>query len=155
MNGIMNGAAAFRRFIHAVAGTLSWLPPTLTRITLGWLFMMTGWGKLTNLPDIVKYFGDLGIPWPQYQAPFAATAEFVCGTLILAGLFTRLASVPLIIVMIVAIITARKGDYEGIASLFGFVEYLYIVLFVWLGVVGAGPLSLDRLLAPRLDSRPR
>ena len=60
---------------------------------------------------------------------------------------------PLIIVMIVAIITARKADYEGVASLFGFIEYLYIVLFVWLGVAGAGPQSLDRLLAPRLESR--
>ena len=155
MSEIMNGAATFRRFIHAVAGKLSWLPPTLTRITVGWLFMMTGWGKLTHLPDIVKYFGELGIPMPQFQAPFAASAEFVCGTLILAGLFTRLASVPLIIVMIVAIITARRSDYEGIASLFGFVEYLYIVLFLWLGVVGAGPLSLDRWLAPRLESRSR
>lgn len=155
MNGIMNAAAALRRLVLTVAGKLSWLPPTLARITVGWLFMMTGWGKLTHMPDIVKYFGELGIPWPQFQAPLAATAEFVCGTLILVGLFTRLACVPLIITMIVAIITARKGDYEGIASLFGFVEYLYIVLFVWLGVAGAGPLSLDRFLAPRLESRPR
>jgi putative oxidoreductase len=153
MMGIMNGAAAFRRFIHAVAGKLSWLPPTLTRVTVGWVFMQSGWGKLTHLPDIIKYFGELGIPMPEFQAPFAASAELVCGTLILAGLFTRLASVPLIIVMIVAIITARKGDYEGVASLFGFIEYLYIVLFLWLGVAGAGPLSLDRLLAPRLESR--
>ena len=155
MNGIMNAAAAFRRFILTVTGKLTWLPATLTRITVGWLFMMSGWGKLTHLPDIVKYFGELGIPMPQFQAPFAASAEFVCGTLILAGLFTRLACVPLIIVMIVAIITARKADYDGIASLFGFIEYLYIVLFFWLGVFGAGPLSLDRFLAPRLESRSR
>lgn len=153
MNGIVNGAAGLRRFIHAVAGKLSWLPPTLTRITVGWVFMQSGWGKLTHLPDIIKYFGELGIPMPEFQAPFAASAELVCGVLILAGLFTRLATVPLIIVMIVAIITARKGDYEGVASLFGFIEYLYIVLLLWLGVAGAGPLSLDRLLAPRLESR--
>jgi putative oxidoreductase len=153
MNGIMNAAAALRRLVLAVAGKLSWLPPTLARITVGWLFMQTGWGKLTHLPDIVNYFRELGIPRPEFLAPFTASAEFVCGTLILVGLFTRLASVPLIIVMTVAIITARKADYEGVASLFGFVEYLYIVLFVWLGVAGAGPLSLDRLLAPRLESR--
>jgi len=155
MNGIMDKAAAFRRFIHAVAGKLSWLPPTLSRITLGWLFMQTGWGKLTHLPDIISYFRELGIPMPELQAPLASSAELVCGTLILVGLFTRLACVPLIIVMSVAIITARKVDYEGVSSLFGFIEYLYIVLFLWLGVVGAGPLSLDRLLAPRLESRKR
>ena len=155
MSGIMNVAAALRRFVLAVAGRLSWLPPTLARITVGWLFLQTGWGKLNHLSDIVSYFKELGIPMPEFQAPLAASAEFVCGALILAGLFTRLACVPLIVTMIVAIVTARKADYEGIASLFGFVEYLYIVLFVWLGVAGAGPLSLDRLLAPRLEARGR
>lgn len=155
MNGVMNAAAAFRGFILTVAGKLSWLPPTLARLTVGWLFMQTGWGKLNHLPDIVSYFKELGIPMPEFQAPLAASAEFVCGTLILVGLFTRLACVPLIVTMIVAIVTARKTDYEGIASLFGFVEYLYIVLFVWLGVAGAGPLSLDRVFASRLESRAR
>jgi len=79
----------------------------------------------------------------------------VCGTLLLVGLFTRLACVPLIVTMIVAIVTARREDYQGIASLFGFVEYLYIVLFVWLGVAGAGPLSLDQVLVSRLEPRSR
>jgi putative oxidoreductase len=88
---------------------------------------------------------------PEFQAPFAASAEFVCGTLILVGLMTRLACVPLIITMIVAIVTARKADYEGVASLYGFVEYLYILLLLWLGVAGPGPISLDRLLAPALE----
>lgn len=155
MNGLMNLAASLRRLILSVAGKLTWLPPTLARVTVGWLFLNTGWGKLTHLPDIVNYFRQLGIPMPEFQAPLAASAEFICGTLILVGLGTRLACVPLIITMIVAILTARKDDYEGIASLFGFVEYLYIVLFVWLGVAGAGPLSLDRLIAPRLESRAR
>jgi len=137
----------------AVGRRLAWLAPLLARITVGWLFMQTGWGKLTHLPDIISYFKELGIPVPEFQAPLASSAELVCGTLILVGLFTRLACVPLIIVMSVAIITARRVDYEGVASLFGFIEYLYIVLFLWLGVAGAGPLSLDRLLAPRLESR--
>lgn len=155
MRGIMNAAAALRRLVLAVAAKLSWLPPTLARITVGMVFMQSGWGKLNHLPDIIKYFGELGIPKPEFQAPFAASAELVCGTLILAGLFTRLACVPLIIVMTVAILTARKPDYDGVSSLFGFIEYLYIVLFLWLGVAGPGPLSLDRLLAPRLESRGR
>jgi putative oxidoreductase len=153
MSALLNGIAAFRRFILATAGKLAWLPPTLSRLCVGWLFMQTGWGKLHNLPDIVSYFKELGIPMPEFQAPFAASAEFVCGTLILVGLMTRLACVPLIITMIVAIVTARKADYEGIASLYGFVEYLYILLFLWLGVAGPGPISLDRLLSPALERR--
>jgi putative oxidoreductase len=151
MDRILSLAAAGRRVILTVAGRLAWLPPILSRICVGWLFMQTGWGKLHDLPRVAEFFRELGIPAPELQAPFAATAEFVCGTLILAGLATRLATVPLIVTMIVAIATARRADLSGIADLFGFVEYLYILLLLWIGVAGPGPLSLDRLVAPRLD----
>jgi uncharacterized membrane protein YphA (DoxX/SURF4 family) len=57
--------------------------------------------------------------------------------------------VPLIITMIVAIATALWDQVDGFASLFGLVEFLYIVLLVWLGTDGPGPLSLDRFLERR------
>lgn len=141
-----------RRLILLVASSLRWLPPTLTRLTLGYVFIESGWGKLHNLPKIVAYFTELGIPAPQIQAPLAATAELVCGLLLLVGLATRIASLPLIITMIVAIITARRADLNGISDLFGFIEYLYIVLCLWLCAHGAGPLSLDAIFAKRLDA---
>lgn len=139
-------AQAARRFVLAVAGKLSWLPPTLARLAVGLVFLQTGWGKLHNLPQIVEYFRSLGIPAPELQAPLAAGAEFVCGGLILIGLFTRIASVPLIVTMIVAIATAKAKDIGGLSDLLGFEEFLYIVLFGWLAAAGAGPLSIDRLL---------
>lgn len=142
-------ARSIRSLVLTMAARLDWLPPTLARICVGWLFLATGWGKLHNLPQITEYFRSLGIPAPEIQAPFAAGTEFVCGALILVGLFTRLASVPLIIVMAVAIATAKKNDLSSPADLFGFVEYLYMLLLVWLGVAGPGPLSLDHLLARR------
>src|SRR4029434_10852027 len=64
MKRIMDGVASFRRFVLTTAGKLQWLPPTLTHICVGWLFMQTGWGKLHHLPDIVDYFKELGIPRP-------------------------------------------------------------------------------------------
>lgn len=131
----------------AVLGRLGWLPPTLARLTLGIVFFNSGRGKLGNLPQVVEYFQSLGIPAPHFQAPLAAGAELVCGALLLLGLFSRLASVPLIVTMIVALLTARKDDIEGISSLFTMIEYLYIVMLVWIGVSGPGPLSLDRLVA--------
>jgi putative oxidoreductase len=130
----------------AVLGRLTWLPPTLARLTLGLVFFNSGRGKLGNLPQVIEYFQSLGIPAPHFQAPLAAGTELVCGALLLLGLFSRLASVPLIVTMIVAILTARKADLEGISSLFTFIEYTYIVLLVWIGISGPGPLSLDRLL---------
>ncbi len=80
--------------------------------------------------------------------------EFVCGALLLAGLFTRIASVPLIITMIVAIVTAQRDNVASLGDLFGLAEFLYIALLVWLGVAGAGPLSLDAVLV-RLAERRR
>jgi len=49
--------------------------------------------------------------------------------------------------MIVAILTAKRGDIDGVATLFGFDEFLYLVIFTWLVVGGAGRASLDYLLS--------
>jgi putative oxidoreductase len=72
--------------------------------------------------------------------------EFIGGALLLLGLFTRIAAVPLVIVMIVAIISAKWGDIDSLATLLGFEEILYMALFGWLAVAGPGPVSLDHLL---------
>jgi putative oxidoreductase len=146
-------ALKLRNLVQAVTGKLSWLPPTLARITIGGLFLQTGWGKVHNLPQITEYFRSLGIPAPEIQAPFASATELVCGALILAGLFTRLASIPLIVTMTVAIATAKKADIHAFDDLFGIVEYLYIVILVYLGIAGPGPLSLDNLLVRRVAPR--
>ncbi len=128
-----------------LATPFRWLPPTLARIAVGWVFVGTGWGKLQNLEPVIQFFTDLGIPFPQLQAPFVASTELVCGALLLAGFFTRAAAVPLIATMIVAIATAQWPQVETLSDLLGLVETLYIVLFVWLAIAGPGPLSLDAL----------
>ncbi|HEY2386593.1 MAG TPA: DoxX family protein [Candidatus Binatia bacterium] len=153
MTTLVDLMLAVRRLIHAVADRLQWLPPTLARLVVGWIFLWAGWGKLHNLDRIIAYFGQLGIPHPELQAPFASANELVCGTLILVGLFTRLASVPLIIVMFVAIMTAQRENVSSLGDLFGLVEFCYVALLVWLGVAGAGPLSLDHLLVRWAESR--
>jgi putative oxidoreductase len=130
----------------AVAGKLAWLPPLLARVTVGWVFVESGWGKLHDLPKVTEFFRSLGIPAPEIQAPFAAGTELVCGLLLLGGLFARCASLPLIVVMIVAIKTARADELTGISDLLGFIEYLYIALLVWIAVAGPGAVSLDALL---------
>jgi putative oxidoreductase len=145
----------FRRLVLRVSTGLRWLPPTVARLTLGWVFVESGWGKLHSLPKVIAYFGDLGIPAPQIQAPLAAGTEFLCGVLILLGLCTRLASLPLIGTMIVAILTARRAEVTAISDVFGFIEYLYIALCLWLGAYGAGPISLDRIFAKRFEATER
>ena len=133
----------------SVTSRLRWLPPTLARLTLGWVFLFSGWGKLHNLDDIIEFFESLHIPAPQIQAPFVAGVEFVCGLLLLLGLLSRFAAVPLVVVMIVAISTALREKLTSLDDLFGFIEWLYIVLLLYIAVEGPGPLSLDALRGRR------
>lgn len=133
----------------ALCARLRWLPPSLARFALGWVFLLSGWGKLHHLDDVIEFFGSIGIPAPQIQAPFASGVELVCGVLLLLGLFSRFAAVPLVVVMIVAIATARHEELTSLGALFGFIEYLYIILLLYVAVEGPGPLSLDALLRGR------
>jgi putative oxidoreductase len=135
-----------------IGGALRWLSPALARLTVGLVFFQSGWGKLHALDQVTQYFTELGIPAPALQARLASTTEFVCGGLLLLGLATRFAAVPLIITMAVAIRTALWDQVDGIASLAGLTEFAYVALLVWLATDGPGPLSLDALLG-RLGAR--
>ena len=152
MNRISTAATAAARLAERVGDALRWLSPTIARLTLGLVFFQSGWGKLHDLEKVTSYFTELGIPNPAFQARFASTAEFVCGGLLLLGLGTRFAVVPLIVTMCVAIRTAQWENVDGIGSLVGLLEFSYIALLVWLGTDGPGPVSLDRLIA-RLAGR--
>src|SRR2546430_426102 len=89
---------------------IDWVPFLLTRITVGWIMVESGWGKLHNLPKIVEFFQSLGIPGASFQAPFVAGVELVGGILLILGLFSRIAAIPLSITMVVAILTAKRDE---------------------------------------------
>ncbi len=139
----------FRELVLSAAGALSWFPPLLARVAAGAIFIETGWGKLRNLEQVTQFFTQLGIPAPAIQAPFVAGTEFVCGILILAGFMTRLAAVPLAATMAVAIITAKRAELAGLTDLFGLMEFLLIVIFLWLFTAGPGPVSADQMICKR------
>ena len=117
---------AMRNTALATLRRLEWTPPLLARLVIGAVFVPTGWGKLHNLPDIVDFFRQLGIPFPELQAPFVSSIELVCGGLVLAGLGTRLASVPLIGTMVVAILTAVWPQLDTARDLLGKEELHYM-----------------------------
>jgi putative oxidoreductase len=52
-------------------------------------------------------FAHISIPYPEVMGPFVGVVEAICGGLIILGLFTRLAAIPLIIIMIVAIVSTK------------------------------------------------
>lgn len=140
---------SIRAFVLKTASALSWLPQTVARLALGWVFVQSGWGKLHNLSQVIDYFGSLGIPAPQIQAPFVAGVEFVGGLLIIGGLFTRFVSVPLAATMVVALLTAKRADIASAGDLYGTVEFLYLLVFGYLAAFGAGLFSLDEVFVRR------
>ena len=147
-NLVKNGIAR----AQALGDKISFVGPTLARLTVGVVFIGTGWGKLHSLPDVTEFFASLHIPAPALQARLAAGTEFFGGILVLVGLLTRFASLPLALTMVVAIMTAKRPELTGLSALLGFEEWSYLVFFIWLALVGPGALSLDALLA-RLRGR--
>jgi putative oxidoreductase len=129
-----------------VAGYFTWLPPLVARIVVGLVFLWAGWGKLNALPRMIENFREWGIPYPEILTPFVSGVEFIGGILLLLGFLTRIAAVPLIVVMVVAVISAKLGDIDSLETLLGFEEVSYLTLLLWLAIAGPGPVSVDHLL---------
>lgn len=132
---------------------LDWVGPLLVRLTIGLVFIVTGWGKLHSLDNVTQFFESLHIPAPHANAVFVSSVELVGGLLLIAGLGTRVAAMFLVGVMTVAILTAKLPELHGIIDLVNTIEFTYLAAFVWLLFAGAGKASLDHLLSrPRVDA---
>ncbi len=149
----MSALTSARMLEGTLSRSLAFAPPLLSRIVIGVVFVQSGWGKLHHLEQVTQFFQSLGIPFPELQAPFVASVELACGALVLVGLATRLAAIPLIGTMVVALATALVAEITDVGALFGLSEFLYIVLLVQLIVGGAGSLSLDRVVARWIDAQ--
>ena len=134
---------------EAVARHLAWLAPLFARLTVGWVFLWSGWGKLQDLPRITGNFIDWGIPFPHLLTPFVSGVEFFGGLFLLVGLLSRISAGALSITMIVAIRSAKWADVDSLETLLGFDEFEYLALFLWIAIAGPGVLSLDHLLQRR------
>jgi putative oxidoreductase len=129
-----------------IASFFSWAGPLIMRLVVGYVFMLTGWGKLTNLPQVTQNFIEWGIPFPNILTPFVSGVECFGGALLILGLFTRIPAAMLAVVMVVAIKSAKWGDIDSLETLLGFEEATYFAAFLWLAIAGPGAASVDRLL---------
>jgi putative oxidoreductase len=134
---------------HGIVAWLTawqWVPALLVRLFVGYFFFATGWAKIGNLDAMAERFTDWGIPLPAFSTALSAWTELIGGALLVLGLATRLAAVPLFVNMVVAILVVNIKRVSGLDEFVELSEPLYALSFLWLLFVGPGPLSLDHLL---------
>jgi putative oxidoreductase len=137
------------RLLEAMA-RVQWLAPLLARLAVGLVFMSTGWGKVHNVAKVTSFFEQLGIPAPGFNAVLVGYSELIGGTLIVIGLVARLATLPLVVSMILAILTAKRADIHSLFDLVGFDEFTYLCVLVVIAIIGPGAASLDNVLTRKL-----
>ncbi|MEO6874178.1 MAG: DoxX family protein [Opitutaceae bacterium] len=120
----------------------------LIRLMVGGVFLSEGIQKFLFVDQLgAGRFARLGLPSPQVLGPLVGGFEIVCGALVLIGLFTRLASLPLLVIIGTAIVTTKlpmlAGDGFWKAAHEGRADYAMLLGLLFLLVVGAGRWSLD------------
>lgn len=118
----------------------------LARLLIAYGFYEPAMNKWSGIENVAQWFGSMGIPFPLINAYMAASTEILGVVLLTLGLFTRAISLPLIVVLIVAIVTVHlpHGFSSGDN---GFEIPLYYMIFLFIFVShGAGKFSLDRFI---------
>lgn len=115
----------------------------LIRLVLSYGFYGPAKMKWSSIEDVASWFADIGIPLPTLNAYLSASFE-IAGVILLAlGLFTRWISIPLMIIMIVAIKTVHwENGFEASNNGFEIPLYYLIMLFTLL-TFGGGKISVD------------
>lgn len=118
------------------------------RLYWGFGFFESGYGKLSNIAGAAQFFDNLGIPFSTANAYIAGSIECFGGLLLMAGLFSRIAAIPLIIVMLVAYGTAHSASLvwsqPGLIVAEAPFNFLLAALLVF--AFGPGKISLDYLI---------
>ena len=148
-NAIQQHVASACRLGVCVAGHIA---PLVTRVVVGQAYIITGLGKLGNIPRTTEYFRGLGIPMPEVNAVFVGCVELVGGGALILGLGTRAFAALLASTMVVALMTGDRADVVtalGIypdKNLIDITAFAYLLFLIWLIAHGPGWLSIDRII---------
>lgn len=121
----------------------------LIRLAVGLIFFTQGILKFADPKMGVIRFARIGFPHPYFTAHFVGTFEVVCGLLVLLGLWTRAAAVPLLIVISTAIATTKIPELFRAGQGFWFMvsdartDFAMLCSLIFLVILGGGTWSLD------------
>lgn len=123
----------------------------IIRLMVGAVFLSEGIQKFL-FPSILGAgrFENIGIPFPDFMGGFVGFFEILCGILILMGLFTRLAAIPTLLIMVVAIVSTKFTvlEIEGFWSMLhgSRTDWPMLLGSVFLIIKGGGKWSIDRTM---------
>ena len=126
----------------------------LVRLMVDAVFLSEGLHKYLFPAEVgAGRFARIGLPWPEFLGPFVGGFEIVCGTLVLLGMFTRLAVIPLFTIMGVALYSTKlpiflKSGFWKMAHE-ARTDFSMTLGALFLLVVGAGAWSVDAWLNKR------
>lgn len=126
----------------------------LIRLMVGAVFLSEGIQKfLFPTTRGTGRFEKIGLPDPSFLGPFVGTFEILCGVLLLMGLFTRFAAVPLIFIMLVAIFTTKQAVLvnDGLWEMLhgSRTDWSMLLGSIFLLIKGGGRWSTDKKLGLR------
>src|SRR5213596_1921283 len=150
----MNAMLWVRTFLSELHAW-QWLGILIARLAVGLLFLLSGRGKLfvpERREQMRQTLIEARVPFPELNALFASTVEFVFGLLLIFGAITPLACAMLSGLMVVAIATTAIRNIKATAPLGWLSEFLYLpevlclVILFWLFLSGPGWFSVDHLI---------
>jgi putative oxidoreductase len=127
----------------------------LIRMAVGLIFVTQGILKYTDPNLGVNRFARIGFPHPVFTAHFVGLFEIVCGLLVFLGVWTRLASVPLLIIISTAIATTKIPEFFRAHQGFWFMvsdgrtDFAMFCCLLFLIIAGGGACALDRKIGRR------
>jgi putative oxidoreductase len=141
----MNKLIIFNQNLGKKLSKLKNLPLLFFRLVLAYGFYGPAMMKLKNIDSIISWFTDMGMPMPTLNAYMATATENIGVLFLILGFSTRIISIPLIVVMLVAIKTVHLAHgFESGNNGFEIPLYYIFMLFA-LFVYGPGKYSLDYL----------
>jgi len=141
------GLSSFYTKVASKLDNAKFLPLIIIRLMLAYGFYGPAMSKLKGIQGIADWFSSMGYPFPLFNAYLVTAAEALGVILLALGLGTRIISIPLMIVMIVAIFTVHYSN--GFAAGDNGIEIplYYFIMLLTLLIFGSGKMSIDHLIS--------
>lgn len=148
-NSFINACDRVYRILIKAGAHLQSILLLYMRLTWGHQFFLAGVGKLQAIPHVAAFFASLHLPAPLFHAYTVAWLQTVGGFMLFIGLGARLVSIPLAIVMLVALSTAHAPDLSEFRFLFEPLQlvrqapYPFLITSLLVLCFGPGRISVD------------